>query len=44
MVERVFADCDLLAGSGNALTFGLQAFNFSEFRDDLFGRVPCYFH
>jgi hypothetical protein len=26
------------------LTFGLQAFDFSEFRDDLFGRVSCYFH
>ena len=44
MIKRVFADQDLLAYSGNALTFGLQAFNFSEFRDDLFGGVSCYFH
>jgi len=44
MVKRVFTDRDLLAGSCNALTFALQAFNLAQLRDDLFSRVPCYFH
>ena len=44
MIKSMLADRDLLARCCNALTFGLQAFDFSEFRDDLFGRVSCYFH